>query len=593
MKNTVIRIAAIMLMLGFSVSCNLEPETVDFTAQDGRDEVGASAGKSDGPFSDCELQQILSWVNDQQSTYERLVSAGIHKRAATHIAAYRAGSDEYLGTADDQLFATIQALDTVPYVGPVAFRQMAAHVAPLCQNTSWETEVIFSPQAYNESHLARVTALIDGAQHSVDVAIYSFRDNGVFEALQNATARGVSVRVLFESAHKDKNDPEGTMSAKLEDTGADVRYVNKIMHHKFAIIDGPRLSSLEALSGILITGSGNWSHSAGTRFDENTVIINGHQEALLRYQQEFNLLWNYSRDLVWNNSLEWFASATISDDMIVNDPNFDALFTSNNFEIKHSATYGPTFTIVNGMNTVSDRLVELIWSANHSIKVASGHLRSRPVSQAILERRQADPMLEIVVYLDGQEYISESGHNKQTQKVEQCIQDAGDSESKQQSCMNKGFLFSYLLQEAGVDLRYKYYSYRWHYSYAEQMHNKYMILDDTTVVSGSYNLSDNAEHNTMENIAIYRFNGFPELVSSFVQNLNSIWVTGETEGLYAALMDNIQNGTSNTFPIVFDPMALNWDEVTALKAAIRAYCPDINSEDYRKNPQDHRVCERN
>jgi phosphatidylserine/phosphatidylglycerophosphate/cardiolipin synthase-like enzyme len=279
--------------------------------------------------------------------------------------------------------------------------------------------------------------------------------------------------------------------------------------------------------------------------------------------------------------------------MIVNDAHFDAVFTSANFEIKNSATYGPTFSVVSGRNTVSDRLVELIWSANHSIKIASGHLRSRPVSKALLERKETDPLLDIVVYLDGQEYISYSGHTKQTNKMIDCLESAGDSESKRQSCLDKGFLYSYALQDMGIDLRYKYYSYRWHYSYAAQMHHKYMIIDDETVVSGSYNLSDNAEHNTMENIAIYHSGAFGELVESFVNNFDQMWVTGDTEALYESLMNEIEHGTSNTFPIVFDAMALNWSQVTALKAAIRENCPLINSEDYRKHPEDHWFCERN
>lgn len=41
--------------------------------------------------------------------------------------------------------------------------------------------------------------------------------------------------------------------------------------------------------------------------------------------------------------------------------------------------------------------------ADESIWVGSGHLRSRPVAEALIAKRAADPMIDIRVYLDGQE----------------------------------------------------------------------------------------------------------------------------------------------------------------------------------------------
>jgi hypothetical protein len=54
-------------------------------------------------------------------------------------------------------------------------------------------------------------------------------------------------------------------------------------------------------------------------------------------------------------------------------------------------------------------------------------------------------------------------------------------------------------------------------------------------------------------------------------------------------MDAIVEAT-HSFPIVFPSMALNWDEVTALKEEIRDRCPDINSESYLKEPESHQDC---
>ena len=82
-----------------------------------------------------------------------------------------------------------------------------------------------------------------------------------------------------------------------------------------------------------------------------------------------------------------------------------------------------------------------------------------------------------------------------------------------------------MLYEVITAVRYKYYAYRWHYSYAIQMHHKYMIVDGKRLFTGSYNYSDNAEHNTMENVVIYDAAAFPALVAAFVANFEALWQT--------------------------------------------------------------------
>jgi phosphatidylserine/phosphatidylglycerophosphate/cardiolipin synthase-like enzyme len=558
----------------------------DEVSPDGEFDEGVSVGKADGTaFSDCELEQVVAWLNDPATTVDVLLAAGVHSRAALNLVEYRDVLDS------DHSFGTIQEVDAVSYVGPVAMQQLVAAVTARCAGRGNQIEVVFSPRPYAESHLARIAQAIDGAALSLDIAMYSYRDSNIDAAVGRAIARGVRVRMIFEDASAERRDPEGTTSARLEAMGVDVRWINKIMHHKFVIIDGPQTSAEQAQTAVLITGSANWSNSAATRYDENTSFIRGNAEALLRFQREFNLLWENSRELAWNPSLQYFETLPIDDGMILDDPAIDAVFTSANFTVTQSATNGPTFSAVTGSDAVADRLVELIWSAQRSIHIASGHLRSRPVSEALLARHQADPSLDIRIYLDNQEYLSESTHQEQERDLEACLAAAGGREAARQDCMDRGFLFSYAMHLAGIQLRYKAYCYRWHYSYAEQMHHKYMVIDGRILASGSYNLSDNAEHNTMENMVIYDGAAFPDLVAAFEQNFETMWNTGVEDGLFESLMDTVQN-TTNDVPLVFAPMALTWDQVTTLKTAIRDACPAVNTEDYRNHPESHRVCDR-
>jgi len=122
------------------------------------------------------------------------------------------------------------------------------------------------------------------------------------------------------------------------------------------------------------------------------------------------------------------------------------------------------------------------------------------------------------------------------------------------------------------------------------MHHKYMVIDGDELWSGSYNLSDNAEHNTMENVTVLRGSDFKNVIAAYEQTFDGMWVTGEREGLYNSLWDKVANDIQ--FPIVFEPMALRWDDVTNLKTHIRDNCADINSDSFRFNPEDHWFCAR-
>ncbi len=553
--------------------------------------LGAS-GKTDGGLSECTIQNVLVFVNAGDLTVDGLKALGIHTRAAKSVAAYRSGPDGRLGTPDDQRIPDLHVLDGLRYVGPVALRQIVKAAGSEC-GVAPSIEVIFSPQPYEDSHLARMAELIGAAQSSIDIAMYSFRDGKLFDALGAAVARGVRVRLVFESANRDRRDPQGTRSARLEALGVDVRWVNKIMHHKYAIFDGPHDSLASARTATLATSSGNWSFSAGTRFDENTLVLRGHPEAVLRFQAEFNLMWENSRPFDWNEDLAYYTTRTITEADIADfdDPATDAAFTSANFRTYDSSRYGPTFSAVRGRSVVSEALVALISRAERSVHIASGHLRSRPISEALAKLAQDRPDVDIRVYLDGQEYISEWRHDRQVRALSECLSAAGERESARAACLDRGFYFGYQLDRTGIAVRYKYYAYRWDYTYADQMHDKYLVVDGRWLATGSYNYSDNAEHNTLENVLFIDGARRPKVVRLYEENFEKLWATQVDTGAYEAMMGELDRGDHDVW-LVFEAMSLDWAQVTALKAALRDACPEVDSDAFREDPGAHRRCER-
>jgi len=550
--------------------------------------VDASDDACTSGSADCATTAALAFLNSGSTTASVIAALdGVTTTAATNIIAHRDGADAAFGTTDDDLFDDLAELDAVPWVGPATIARILASVQDQC-GTIPTAEVVFSPQPYATSHIQRVIKAIDAAGTSLDIAMYNLSDSNIEKALGRAIGRGVAIRAVTDNASADVKSPAGTKSARLEQLGINVRYVNKIMHHKLMLVDGPQDgTAAAAAAATLVTGSGNWSSGAATRYDENTLFLSVVPELALRYQREFNLLWDHSRDFVWDSTLPYTLTGAVDPAVVVDDPGTAALFTSANFKVKDAST---TFSKVSGKNAVSDAVVQEIQNAKTSIHVASGHLRSRPISEALLAAHQKNPQLEIKVYLDQQEYISSSTNSKQVSELNTCLAAAGSSVSKQQACQDRGFYFSYPVQDAGIALKFKFYAYRWDYTYAEQMHNKYIIIDGETLITGSYNLSDNAEHNTFENMVVLRGPAFANLVASYEATFAKLWATDASGALLAQLKQKITS--SSTIPLVFAPMALTQPQVQALKSLIVANCPDVNSEEYRLHPNKHTTCPR-
>ena len=476
---------------------------------------------------------------------------------------------------EHQLEGTLSVYDRDTYI--------AFHESDAATNNI-EASVVFSPQGYHQSHLPRIVEALQNAEQTIDVAMYSMSDSTTRQALGDAAERGVRVRVLFEGAVSDRKKESGTRSHHLEDMNVDVRYVNKILHHKYALIDGVEVDAT-GNSGVLISGSGNWSYGAASIYDENTLFIQGDRYLLETYQQEFNYLWAHSRD--FEGGAEPISTDVLPIEIGESSAGSEAVFTSDNFSVYQSSRYGWTFRVEAGRNRVANRLIDLIMNAQESISIASGHMRSNAIAEALMAKQEATPDIEIRILLDGQEYVSESYNNTQKNKQAACLENAGDSESKRQKCLDVGFLYSYELSQSGLDLRFKYYAFRWDYSYAKQMHHKYMVIDDEIVATGSYNLSDNAEHNTFENVTILRADTYGETVAAYVDNFDFMWNRGNAA--YDDFMNELP--TLDVIPLVFDSMALTQPQVAELKRTIALLCPAVWSDEFRSNPSSNRTCD--
>jgi phosphatidylserine/phosphatidylglycerophosphate/cardiolipin synthase-like enzyme len=145
-----------------------------------------------------------------------------------------------------------------------------------------QVEVYFSP---DDGTIERVIDLVEQAQDEVAFLVFSFTDDDLALAMIDAFNSGVSVSGVFDESQARSNI--GGEYDHLLENAIDVRLDGnpKSMHHKVIVID----------DRIVITGSYNFSQSAKTRNDENTLIIHSPEIAEI-YRQEFERVWEIGQD---------------------------------------------------------------------------------------------------------------------------------------------------------------------------------------------------------------------------------------------------------------------------------------------------------
>jgi len=140
-------------------------------------------------------------------------------------------------------------------------------------------ELYFSPSDQTTLHIYETLSL---ATSSINVCMLTFTRSDLAQELVTKKAAGDKVRVVM-----DNNIDSGNQFSFLQTNGIDVHLKGTalgsgLLHHKYAVIDAENPRADE----IVITGSHNWSTSAETVNNENTLIIHSARIASL-YLQEF------------------------------------------------------------------------------------------------------------------------------------------------------------------------------------------------------------------------------------------------------------------------------------------------------------------
>lgn len=137
-------------------------------------------------------------------------------------------------------------------------------------------EAYFSP---GEDCLRAIVSNIRQATRSLDICVFTITDDRISEALLDAHARSVAIRIISDD---DKSTDRGSDITTLERRGLAVRIDRSEahMHHKFAVFDAT----------LLATGSYNWTRSAARANQEN-LLLTDDPRVVRRYAETFARLW--------------------------------------------------------------------------------------------------------------------------------------------------------------------------------------------------------------------------------------------------------------------------------------------------------------
>jgi hypothetical protein len=139
-------------------------------------------------------------------------------------------------------------------------------------------ELYFSPSDDVETQIIKQ---INNANHDLYFSIYSFTRYGISYVIEDA----IEERDVFAAGMYDETDPDDTTAVTVLNNAMGERFRKHVgstlLHHKYLIVD-PHCNQADP---IVLTGSHNWTSSANSRNDENTLIIHDSVAANIYYQE--------------------------------------------------------------------------------------------------------------------------------------------------------------------------------------------------------------------------------------------------------------------------------------------------------------------
>jgi phosphatidylserine/phosphatidylglycerophosphate/cardiolipin synthase-like enzyme len=442
---------------------------------------------------------------------------------------------------------------------------------------------LFSPHQGAQA-FEKIYDTISTAKKYAYITIYSWSDSGLDKAITKALDNGVTVKVILNPSLAKKSSMQKRI-LKLEELGAQIKSANQNMHEKFVIVDDVTL----------INSSANFSNGAKSKYSENFIFHENDNndsdltDLISHFKQEFTLIWNANKDIFPNDGVVAKALndyEQVIDGKVKNLPSEDVLgfySSSQNFTVKENKVTskyykaGKYITMVRRGGTknqswfVKDRLIKAIDNAQKSIYMGVNHFNIREVSDALIKavKRGVDVKLAV----DNQEFKSRPNNKEMTpQFVKDWKALPGNS-------------------KAVPPVRVKFYSHAPSPRHWFLNHHKFILIDyeksgaKTVLLSGSYNISKNAEHNQYDNLVVYKGSDYKKVFNDFYTEFNHLWKLNRDDN-DKPKKENLDFYTTlykGSYPLHSKtPMSLTWNEVFSLRSKVNKVANGILRISYKE-----------
>jgi len=278
------------------------------------------------------------------------------------------------------------------------------------------------PSTYTGSIDTRLEQDIDAVQRTLDIAAFEFNNERLTEAVLDANARGVRVRIVTDDEHGLEDDDSSI--ARFINAGIPVVDDSRtgLMHNKFMILDSTKV------------WTGSWNYTVnGTYRNNNNALVLRAQRAVQAYQTEFEEMFDRRE--------------------------FGITSTTGTARFRQDGT--PVQIFFAAEDDVNTAILQQINTAEESIRFMTFSFTRDDIGEAMRQQAAAGIDVNGIFEVLGSE--------------------TRFSEMPPMFC-------------AGLDVRQDGNSYR--------LHHKVIIIDDDTVLTGSFNFSDNATESNDENLVI-------------------------------------------------------------------------------------------
>jgi phosphatidylserine/phosphatidylglycerophosphate/cardiolipin synthase-like enzyme len=377
-----------------------------------------------------------------------------------------------------------------------------------------KVEALFHP---HDPTLEQIGRWIGEARGHIDIAMYNMDvsdSSPVVQALKSPAVKArldngtLKIRLIYEG-YGTGAENRARMD-EIEALGPDVRYLGKgvKVHHKFAVIDDDRV----------VSGSANWSMSSYRNYDENILFFDHEPEAVFRFQQEFLRLWANCKEHGKTLSAEPpppVVSAADQADLKIH-------FNSPR-HLKSSAPDGEYLT---------EQVVRVLDNAKAEADIATTRIRLEPILDAVARAAERGVKVRIV--------LSQDDYHDLYKRAK------------------------WLFNKTNIQLRVKFYNLKAGAYMTYQMHNKFMIADRATILTGSFNWSKSSEEGHIENLIEITGPTAQALMPSYMGDFTSIWEMGRAD--FPALVERLDEirARGQKPPCGFAPTALEYMEIRKL-----------------------------